>query len=175
MKIFFFFFLMLYLSTVTKTWLGLTAAVILLFQLTVCFSCCIILNFKKKSSLSLDNLLWSAVLQFFSNKKTKKRELFQELLIWLLLWTTSRHAGLWKCLTANNSSKPLAKHAHLLGDVGTQVDRESQGWVCSLHKVSQLFTTRKLMTQKSTQKLPLLASKRDMFLQGYHINCVNEL
>ena len=48
---------------------------------------------------------------------------------------------------------PLAMHTHLLGNVGTQVDRESQGRVCSLHKVTQLFTTLKLKTERWRPKM----------------------
>ena len=44
-------------------------------------------------------------------------------------------------------------HTHLLGNVGTQVDRESQGRVCSLHKVTQLFTTLKLKTERWRPKM----------------------
>ena len=48
---------------------------------------------------------------------------------------------------------PLTMHTHLLGNVGTQVDRESQGRVCSLHKVTQLFTTLKLKTERWRPKM----------------------
>ena len=48
---------------------------------------------------------------------------------------------------------PLAMHTHLLGNVGTHVDRESQGQVCSLHKVTQLFTTLKLKTERWRPKM----------------------